>query len=316
MSLSVAALTVGPCDRRPTSSAPSRPSGSSPTSSRAATSRRRSPSSRAKVERGGEGRRPARRDRHRQVRHHGLADRAGAAADARAGPEQDAGGAAGQRVPRAAAAQRRRVLRLVLRLLPARGVHPADRHLHREGLLAQRGGRAAAALGDQLAADPPRRHRRRVGVVHLRPGHPAGVRRPDGPAQGRARRSSATSCCAGSCRCSTPATTSPSRGARSGSAATPSRSSRCTRSSRSASSSSATRSTGSTRCTRSRARSSARRTRCTSSPRRTTSPAPSGWSGRSAASRPSSPTGSPSWSARASCSRPSGCACGRPTTSR
>ena len=43
----------------------------------------------------------------------------------------------------------------LLRLLPARGVHPADRHLHREGLLDQRRGRAAAALGDDVAADPP-----------------------------------------------------------------------------------------------------------------------------------------------------------------
>ena len=105
--------------------------------------------------------------------------------DAGAGPEQDARRAARQRVPRAAAAQRGRVLRLLLRLLPARGVHPADRHLHREGLLDQRGGRAAAALGDELAADPARRRRGRLGLVHLRPGHPAGVRRPDGPAQGR-----------------------------------------------------------------------------------------------------------------------------------
>ena len=50
--------------------------------------------------------------------------------------------------------QRRRVLRRVLRLLPARGLHPADGHLHREGLLDQRRGRAAAALGDQLACSP------------------------------------------------------------------------------------------------------------------------------------------------------------------
>ena len=34
----------------------------------------------------------------------------------------------------------------LLRLLPARGLHPADGHLHREGLLDQRRGRAAAAL--------------------------------------------------------------------------------------------------------------------------------------------------------------------------
>ena len=47
--------------------------------------------------------------------------------------------------------QRGRVLRLLLRLLPARGVRPADGHLHREGLLDQRRGRAAAALGDQVS---------------------------------------------------------------------------------------------------------------------------------------------------------------------
>ena len=77
-------------------------------------------------------------------------------------------------------AQRGRVLRLLLRLLPARGVRPADGHLHREGLLDQRRGRAAAPLGDQQPAHPARRRRGGLGVVHLRPGHPAGVRRPDG----------------------------------------------------------------------------------------------------------------------------------------
>ncbi len=41
-------------------------------------------------------------------------------------------------------------------------------------------------------------------------GHAAGVRRPDGPAAGRRHASSATSCCAGSSTCSTPATTWPS----------------------------------------------------------------------------------------------------------
>ena len=74
--------------------------------------------------------------------------------------------------------QRGRVLRLLLRLLPTRGLRPADRHLHREGLLGQRGGRAAAALRHLVAADPPRRHRRRHRLVHLRPGLGAGVPRP------------------------------------------------------------------------------------------------------------------------------------------
>ena len=64
----------------------------------------------------------------------------------------------------------------------------ADRHLHREGLLDQRRGRAAAALGHQLPADPPRRRGGGLGVVHLRPRHAAGVRRPDGEAARRRRR--------------------------------------------------------------------------------------------------------------------------------
>ena len=82
------------------------------------------------------------------------------------------------------------------------------------------------------------------GVLHLRPRHPAGVRRPDAPAARSARSTTATRCCAGSSRSSTPATTWRSPAARSGCAATPSRSSRSTRSTRSGSSSSATRSSG------------------------------------------------------------------------
>ena len=81
-------------------------------------------------------------------------------------------------------------------------------------------------------------------VVHLRPRHPAGVRRPDAPAQGRRG--------ARPRRHPAPAGRDPvhpqrhdaSPAATSGSAATPSRSSRSTRSTRSASSSSATRSSG------------------------------------------------------------------------
>ena len=101
--------------------------------------------------------------------------------------QQDAGGPVRQRAAPAVPGQRDRVLRLLLRLLPTRGLRPADRHLHREGLLDQRGGRAAASLRDQLAADPARRHRGLDGVLHLRPRHAAGVRRPDAPAQGRQR---------------------------------------------------------------------------------------------------------------------------------
>ena len=62
-----------------------------------------------------------------------------------------------------------RVLRLLLRLLPARGLRPADRHVHREGDLAQRGDRQAAPGGLQGALRAARRDRRGVGVLHLRP---------------------------------------------------------------------------------------------------------------------------------------------------
>ena len=65
-------------------------------------------------------------------------------------------------------AQRRRVFRLVLRLLPARGVRPAHRHLHRKGQLDQRRDRTPAALGDSVAPDAPRHADRRLGLVHLR----------------------------------------------------------------------------------------------------------------------------------------------------
>ena len=206
------------------------------------------------------GRRAARRHRHRQVGHHGLADRAAAAAHAGDGAEQDPGRAAGQRAARDAAQQRGRVLRLLLRLLPARGVHRADRHLHREGLLDQRGRRAAAALGHDVPAVPPRRRRGRLGVLHLRPGHPAVLPRPVGEARRSAAASSATRCCARWSTSSTRATTWRSTAARSGCAATPWRSSRRTRSWPSASSSSATRSRRSTTCTRSPATWSARST--------------------------------------------------------
>ena len=102
-------------------------------------------------------------------------------------PNKTLAAAVRQRAARAVPAQRRRVLRLVLRLLPARGLRPADGHLHREGLLDQRRGRAAAALRDQLAAHAARRDRGLDRVLHLRSRHPAGVRRPDGPPQGRRR---------------------------------------------------------------------------------------------------------------------------------
>ena len=158
--------------------------------------------------------------------------------------QQDAGRPVRQRAARAVPQQRDRVLRLLLRLLPARGLRPADRHLHREGLLDQRRGRAAAPLGDQLAAHPARRDRGRRRCPASTASAPRRSTSTGWCGSRSARSATATRSCAGSSRSSTPATTWPSPAAPSGSAATPSRSSRSTRSSRSASSSSATRSSG------------------------------------------------------------------------
>src|SRR3954470_17808923 len=125
-----------------------------------------------------------RRDRHRQDRDDGLDDRGGWEAGTRDRAQQDARRAALQRVPRVLPVQRGRVLRLVLRLLPARGLRAAGGSVHREGLVAERRHRAAAARGDLCALHPARRRRRRLGVVHLRPRLARGVARPRGPSRG------------------------------------------------------------------------------------------------------------------------------------
>ena len=111
----------------------------------------------------------ARRDRHRQDDDDGGRDRGGPAPDAGDRAQQDARGAAVQRVPHVLPRQRGRVLRLLLRLLPARGLRPEPRPLHREGLGDQPGGRPPAPRGDGGRVRAPRRDRRRVGVLHLRP---------------------------------------------------------------------------------------------------------------------------------------------------
>ena len=111
----------------------------------------------------------ARHHRVGQELHDRQRDRAGAAAHAGARAEQVAGRAARGRVPRVLPEEPGRVLRLLLRLLPARGVHPVDRHVHREGQLDQRRDRPAAPLGHERAAHPPRRDHRRVGLGDLRP---------------------------------------------------------------------------------------------------------------------------------------------------
>ena len=143
--------------------------------------------------------------------------------------QQDAGGPALRRVQGVLSAQRGPLLRQLLRLLPARSVHPAARHLHREGRLDQRGDRPAAAGGDQLAGQPARRDHRGQRVVHLRLGLAEGLQGDDGAAAAWARRSTATRCCCSWSTFSTTATTSSSSGASSASAATASRSGRATK---------------------------------------------------------------------------------------
>ena len=132
----------------------------------------------------------ARRHRHRQDDDDGRGRRASPEAGAGDRPQQDARRPAVQRVPDLLPAQRGRVLRLLLRLLPARGLRPQQGPVHREGLGDQPGDRPAAALGDGGAVRPPRRADRRERVVHLRPGLAADLRRePADAQQGRVHRS-------------------------------------------------------------------------------------------------------------------------------
>ena len=134
-------------------------------------------------------------DRHRQDGDDGLGDGRAPAPGARDRAQQDARRAALQRVPGVLPRERGRVLRLLLRLLPARGVRPAGRPLHREGLLAERRHRAATARRDQLAPHAARRRSGRERVVHLRPRLARGVARtsadPGGRHRARSRRAAA-----------------------------------------------------------------------------------------------------------------------------
>ena len=136
------------------------------------------------------------------------------------GAEQDAGGAALRRDEELLPGERGRVFRLLLRLLPARGLCPAHRHLCREGIVAQRADRPDAPFGDARDPRAARRRRRRLGLLHLR--HRLGrdlfaddrvarQGRPDQPHPAAARASSS---------CNTGATTTISAAARSACAAT------------------------------------------------------------------------------------------------
>ena len=146
------------------------------------------------------------------------------------------------RVQGVLSAQRGALLRQLLRLLPARGVHSAARHLHRERCLDQRGDRPPAAGDDQRAGQPAGCDHRGQRVVHLRLGLAGRLQGDDGrPARrrnGRPRRRAGASWST----FSTSGTTSSSRAASFACAAIASKSGRRTRSLPTASSSGATRS--------------------------------------------------------------------------
>ena len=104
----------------------------------------------------------------RQDLHHGQGDRGHAAPRHHPGAEQDAGRPALWRVQELLPRQRGGVFRQLLRLLPARSLCAAHRHLHRKRLVHQRADRPHAPFGDARAAGARRRHHRRLGVLHLR----------------------------------------------------------------------------------------------------------------------------------------------------
>ncbi len=110
----------------------------------------------------------ARRHRLGQDLHHGAGDRPHQPAGADPRAQQDAGRAALRRVQELLPQQRGGIFRLVLRLLPARGLRPAHRHLCREGKLDQRADRPDAPRRHPRADRARRRHHRRVGLLHLR----------------------------------------------------------------------------------------------------------------------------------------------------
>ena len=95
----------------------------------------------------------------------------------------------------------------LLRLLPARGVRPAGRPLHREGRVDQRRHRPAAALGDLGALPAPRRRRssRRCRASTPSARRRSTASRPCCSPSGRSE--TVTRCCASSSTSSTSATT-------------------------------------------------------------------------------------------------------------
>ena len=150
----------------------------------------------------------SRRDRHGQDLHDRPDDPGPRQADPRPRPQQDARRPALRRVPRVLPGQRGRVLRQLLRLLPARGVPAPERHVHREGLEPERRDRPAPPRGDPRPLRASRRDHRGLGLVHLRPRRAGRLRGHGPPPPRRAARTAATPSSASSSTSSTSGTTS------------------------------------------------------------------------------------------------------------
>ena len=121
---------------------------------------------------------PPGRHRLRQNVHHRKRRGAGPQTHARFESQQDAGRPTLQRIQVLLPAERRRVLRFLLRLLSARGLPAHHRHVHREGYGHQSRNRQAPPARHGFA--PLRASRRAGRLVRLLPlwhGRPAGLRR-------------------------------------------------------------------------------------------------------------------------------------------
>ena len=98
--------------------------------------------------------------------------------------EQDARGAAVLRDARVLPGKLRRVLRFLLRLLPAGSLCAGAGPVHREGLLDQRAHRADATFGNQVADGTPRCRDRGDGLGDLRHRRPGRIPHHDPPPAG------------------------------------------------------------------------------------------------------------------------------------
>ena len=205
---------------------------------------------------------PAGRDRVGEDDDPGPCHRRLRAADPGPLPQQDAGGPALRGAQAVSPPERRGVLRLVLRLLPAGSLRPLDRPLHREGRLHQRGHRVAPAPGHLEPDGAERRGDRRDGQRDLRPGRSGRVPEHDVLRYAAAIRRAGTRCWRIWSPSSTTGTTPPSSRAPSGSEGIPWRSTPPMPTRQCGSSSGATRSSGSPRSTRCPARPSRQLDQC------------------------------------------------------